>query len=524
MTNENLVLTDEDFLAIEREACERSLATFTKRSWHVIEPATRLIWNWHLDALCAYIEAFYRQDIPKLILNVPPGSMKSILFSVTGPAWAWAKWPHFRMLNMTNEEGLARRDGQRMLDIIQSDWFQELWGEDTVLTSKKPGALLYDTTQKGFRQGLGLSGNISGKRGNFILLDDPVDTKKAFSDQVNSEVNNTYDQAVSTRLNSIAKDCIGLIQQRTREDDLTGHLMKKKATSFVQVRIPMEYEGEPGYDPVKDLGPEYAHLADPRTKEGELMFPERFPRSAVEALKEDLGSYGTASQLQQRPEPLGGAIIKKTFWQKWPKDQSPPFCVQIFDSWDTAYTEKDYKEAAYSARTTWGIFEEEATGRHAMIMLGRWYGRVGYPELKKEMRKSYKMNGCDRVLIEKKASGISLYQDARRIAGISVRGFNPGRLDKIARAHLATPMMEAGLVFIPDGRAWAEDVVERVSKFPMGAAPCADLTDTITQAIIYVRNKGWAQPPDNDRPEDVPDDLSEEQQEDGSGKRKPAYG
>ena len=77
MSDENLVLTDEDFLAIEREACERSLATFTKRSWHVIEPATRLIWNWHLDALCAYIEAFYRQDIPKLILNVPPGSMKS---------------------------------------------------------------------------------------------------------------------------------------------------------------------------------------------------------------------------------------------------------------------------------------------------------------------------------------------------------------------------------------------------------------------------------------------------------------
>jgi len=509
-----IILSEADWIAIERELCERSLEEFTKRAWSIIEPAEELIWNWHITVLCVYIEKYYKQVIKKLILNVPPGSMKSILFSVMGPCWAWAQWPHYRILNLTNEKGLAIRDSMRMKDIITSEWYTRLWGGKVILSEGKNEKTLYENTAKGFRQSLGMAGNISGKRGNFLNFDDPIDAKLAFSDIINTDVNFTFDQACSSRLNSMARDCIGLIAQRTRIDDLTGHVTSKKHTQWVHVKIPMEYEGIDSYDPVADLGKEYAYLRDPRKTKGELMFPARFPKESLLAWKEYLGEYGTASQLQQNPSPIGGGIIKKHYWTKWPKDKPLPVCFHVFASYDTAYTEQDYKAAAYTARTTWGVFHDELSGRPAMILIDTWKGRVAYPDLRKEVKEHFKQTHLDRVVVEKKASGYSLYQDLRRIRGISIRGYNPGKLDKTARAHNATPLMEAGLVYFPD-RKWAEELIDIVATFPTGAPPCKDLTDSLSQAINYVRNKGWAQPdiddPDHDIPvEKIDDDYESE--------------
>lgn len=512
---------------LSRIECEESLAEFTRQAWHIIEPGTALKWNWHLDVLCAYIEAFFGGRIKRLIMNVPPGSMKSILFSVMGPAWDWARNPSDRILNLTNEIGLATRDNRRMRQIIESDWYQDRWGEKYSLAKDQQEKTLFENTSRGFRQGLGLGGNITGKRGNRLLIDDPVDAKKAFSDTIIVEANDTYDQAVSSRLNDPVEDSIGLIMQRLRQDDLTGHLLKKKARKWVCVRIPMEYEGEPGYDPIADLGPEYAHLADPRKRVGELMFPDRFPRDVVESMKEDLGAYGTAGQLQQRPTPLGGGILKKTWWRKWPKGKALPPAVHIFSSVDSAFSERDRKLAAYSARTTWMVFEDESTGKHALLLLSAWWERVGYPDLRTALRTHCRQTELDCLLIERKASGISLIQDLRRIKRprINVRGFDPGQLDKTARAHIASPMFESGLVYYPE-REWAEQVVDYVAAFPNGAPPSSDITDTVTQAVIYTKRRMWAQPPDEVRQEEAREEQSEEWDEDNAEQRsrRSAYG
>lgn len=506
-----------------KAACEESFAEFVRQAWHLVEPGVGLKWNWHLDVLCAYLEAYFDRRINRLIFNVPPGTMKSLIVSVFGPAWAWTKDPSRRFINLTNEVGLATRDSLRMRQVVQSDWYQSRWGDTVQISADQREKMHFANTATGFRQGLGITGSVTGKRGTDLLIDDPLDAQKAFSDVETQTVNDTYDNAISSRLNDLEHDGIVLIMQRLRTNDLTGHLLAKKATKWVQVRIAMEYEGEPGYDPVADLGPEYAHLKDPRKKVGELMFPARFPRQAVEALKEDLGDYGTAGQLQQRPSPLGGGILKKPLWQKWPKDKPFPICHHVFASYDTAYSEADHKAAAYSARTTWGVFDDELTGRTAMIMLDAWYERIDYAGLKKEARRHYKDANCDRMLVERKASGISLIQDMRRWRGVSVVGYDPKRLDKVGRAHLASPMLEAGLVYYPD-RVWAEKVVDFVAAFPNGAPPSADLTDTVTQAINYVRRKGWAMPAEDERRDREPEDMTEEEAEDAPPKKRAAYG
>lgn len=476
----------------KRRECERNLAEFTRAAWHLIEPGTKLVWNWHLDVICTYLEHFFRGDIKRLILNIPPGSMKSILLSVMGPAWVWTWRPESRFINLTNELGLATRDSLRMRQIIQSDWYQSRW--EVNIAPDQREKMHFANDSQGFRQGLGLTGNITGKRGNFLLIDDPMDAKKAFSDVENQTCVDTYDQAVSSRLNDLENDGIALIMQRLRTDDLSGHLLTKKKQKWVHCRIPMEYEGVPAYNPVRDLGTQYTNLIDPRKDEGELMFPARFPQSVVDALKEDLGQFGSAGQLQQLPSPKGGGIIKRHYWRKWPKYKPLPTCLHIFASYDTAYSERDIKSAAYTARTTWGVFKDEINDRAAVILLECWHDRVGYPALRKIAKEHHREWDCDRLLIERKASGQSLLQDMRRLR-IPICGYNPGKADKIERAHLITPVFEAGLVYYPD-RQWAVDFIDHVTLFPTGPPPSADYTDTVTQACQYLKRGWWLTPPE----------------------------
>ncbi len=206
-----------------------------------------------------------------------------------------------------------------------------------------------------------------------------------------------------------------------------------------------------------------------------------------------------------------------------------PAPVHVFSSLDTAYTERDLKNAAYSARTTWMVFEDDSAAlgsRHALLLLSAWWDRVGFPDLRKNIKAHVRAErSLDCLLIEKKASGISLIQDLRRIQRprIMIRGFDPGRMDKVARAEIAAPMFEAGLVYYPD-REWAKKVIEHVGSFPAGAPPSADLTDTVTQAVIFTKRRMWAQPPDEDYPDEVPVEESDEYAEDHPDNSEPAYG
>ena len=531
-------LKKAEAMLVERKHYEGSLAEFTKASWHTIE-SVPLLWNWHLDVVCAYLEAFFEGRIKHLILNIPPGSMKSILLAVMGPAWMWAKRPEARLISITNEIGLATRDNRRMKQVIMSDWYRRLWGGVYGLSRDQQEKTLFENDKLGFRQGLGIGGNITGKRGNFLLLDDLVDAKKAFSDVTIATAIETMDQGIMSRLNNPTEDGIALIMQRLRTNDPTGHLLAKKHTKWVHVRIPQEYEGTPGYDPVKDLGPQFWHLRDPRKKPGDLMFEQRIPPYVIRQFKEDLGEYGYAGQHQQRPSPLSGGIIKRGHWKIWPKDKPLPRILHTFASWDTAFTEIDFKSNAYSARTDWGVWQDpedippharddedhtEHKGRYKLLLLAAWWKRVDFDDLllvaeKVQKRRLHKVN--DAHLIEAKASGQSLIQVMRRRATLRILSFDPktqGGGDKIARAYSVQGLFRAGLVWCPD-RPWAvgtqseggvsgdPGVIDIISAFPTGAPPCSDLTDTVTQALRYLDNGWWIHHPDDDLPPPADDRL-----------------
>lgn len=517
----------------QRRECEASLEAFTRQAWPLIEPGTPLVWNWHLTTLCGYLEAFHANRLPdkRLIINVPPGTLKSILVSVMYPAWAWATSPHERFLAISNEQGLCVRDALRMKAIVTSAWYQSKW--PIKLREDQNEKTLFANHRTGHRQSQGITAATTGKRGSILLIDDPMDAKQAFSEVIRKAVNETYDQSLSTRLNDQVTSGVLLIMQRLHEDDLTGHLLKKTKTRWTKLVIPMRYEGVPTFDAGKDIGrPE---LNDPRTQKGELLFEAKFPKKAVDALEEDLGEYGAAGQLQQRPVPEGGGIIKKHWWRIWPDDQALPVCTHIFHSWDTAFSEADSKLAAYSACTRWGIFWHEQRERYCILALGLWFDRVGYHELRAKVKEFDKKYQPDANLVEKKATGITLIQDLRRASPGRVRVYTP-KEDKISRGHSVSPMVQSGLVYVPN-KTWAvgsldkktPGLIDYIADFPGGSPPAPDVFDTMTQALIYLRSMRWAgdHPDDHDDIEDVPrhDGRSDEEKEDHAPSRRRAiYG
>jgi phage terminase large subunit-like protein len=488
----------------EKIRCEESLYEFTKAAWEVVEPSVKFIENWHLKVVCGYLEAFHYNQLPdkRLIINIPPSGAKSLVTSVTYPCWTWIHNPGERILTFSAEKSLATRDALKMKHIITSEWFQKYWG-DIKLSEDQNEKTLYLNNKFGYRQATGITASNTGKRASLIILDDVLDSKQAFSDIIRQNVNDTWDQSINSRLNDPVTSGVVLIMQRLHQDDLTGHLLKKTKEVWTHLKIPMRYEGTPTFDG-NDIG--RPDLVDPRTKKGELMFPARFPERSVQALEESLGEYGACGQLQQRPSPLGGGIIKKHWWRVWPDDIPLPICDHIFISFDTAFSEADSKNAAFSAATRWGIFWHEQRDRYCILALGMWFDRVGYDELRRIVQEMDKKHKPDILLIEKKATGITLVQDMKRAVPGSVKSYSPGKgEDKISRAHSVSPMLESGQVYIPN-KEWAlgngKDklgLIDYVASFPTGAPPSADLTDTVTAALIYLRAGHWSGDHDDDK-------------------------
>jgi len=301
---------------------------------------------------------------------------------------------------------------------------------------------------------------------------------------------------MSTRLNDAKTGAYVIIQQRLAENDLTGHVIEKDVGEWTHLCLPMKYEADRSF--VANIG-----WKDPRTEEGELLWPDRFGTKEVYGLERSLGPFMSAGQLQQRPEPAGGGVIKREWWLTWGEKAYPPMDY-ILASLDTAYTEKT--ENDYSALTVWGVFsgdvvarsvktedgvERAYTQQHPRVMLmTAWAERLELHELVNKAADTCRSMKVDRLLIENKAAGISVAQEIRRLFGHedwAVMLIDPKSQDKLSRLYSIQHLFAEGMVFSPD-RAWADKVITQVGAFPRGKHD--DLVDTVSQALRHMRELG----------------------------------
>ena len=476
---------------LDAELARRSLAEFVCQSWHVIEPGTPLVWGWAVEAICDHVQALIedRLGFQNLDINVPPGSMKSTIVSVCLPAWVWIQdpkkktglGPGWRVICTSGSDEIAQRDSLRCRDIVVSDWYREAFRPTWGLTKDQNTKHLFKNTVGGWRRAMSAGARITGTRGDCIVVDDPNDAQEAYSQPARDQIITWWDQGAVNRLNNLAKDKRIIIQQRLHEQDLTGYVLKKNRKIWDCLVIRQEYEKPRATDP--DFQPTGLGWVDPRTVEGGLFFPERFPPKVVEEEKVAKGSSGYAGQHQQRPAPAEGAIFKKgpggAPLFRWYNPAAMPRFARIVTSGDTAFKEKE--ENDYSVIFAAGECTEP--GRAGIYLLDRWKERTGYPGLKAKAKTMSEKWRPTAFLIEDKASGQSLIQELKADTTIPVVAVKVDT-DKVSRAHTCVPAWEAGTIYLPEGADWVDDFLEQLYGFPKLAHD--DDVDAFTQLVRYL--------------------------------------
>lgn len=444
-----LDISPSEWLDIEREACRRSLATFVQEAWRVLEPGQEYKHGWHIDCVCAHLEAVTRGELNRLLVNIPPGTMKSLLVSVFWPAWEWGPvgMPFLRYVAASHSETFAIRDTVAMRKLIQSKWYQDRW--PIRLSSDQNEKKKFENLDRGFRQAMAME-SLTGTRGHRVIIDDPHNVEGSLSDSERTRTVRIFRETVTTRVIDPATSAIVVVMQRLHEGDVSGFILSDDY-GYRHLCLPMRF------DPARACrSPIYP---DPRTEDGELLFPARFPADVLARDEKLLGQYAVAAQMQQKPGPRGGGEIRGEWFPRYrvlPKLRT----VEIFA--DTAQKTKERND--YSVFEVWGHGED---GRIYLLDLIR--DKWEAPELRRRAAdfwsKHQDENNARKLLVEDKSSGTGLIQDlTREPYRIPVEGI-PRSVDKLSRVRDAAPQIEAGNVVLPFDAPWVSDFIAECEAF-----------------------------------------------------------
>jgi predicted phage terminase large subunit-like protein len=443
-------LTHEDLLACERELYSRSLIDFIRAAWPVLEPGQPYVHGWHMDAIADHLAAVSSGQIKRLLINVPPGTMKSMATGVFWPAWEWGPLgkPSMRFIGASHEEGLATRDAVRMRRLIQSDWYQERW--PLALAGDQNAKTYFENEATGWRQSCPVR-SMTGRRGDRVTWDDPHSVEDAHSVARLDEATRVFKETLPTRLNSPSDSAIIIIMQRLSDRDVAGHIIEQDL-GYEHLCLPMEFEAP---RKATSIG-----FVDPRTEPGELLFPERFPADVVERDKKVMGPYAVAGQLQQRPAPAQGGEFEPDLIQI--VDAMPAGVTQMCRGWDLAATE---------GGGDWT----------AGVKIGRLAdGRYIVADVKRKQYGTHKRDQLIKATADGDGRGIiqSLPQDPGQagkgqalafvslLAGHMVKT-SPESGDKVVRARPFASQVNGGNVLMLRG-SWNHDFIEELRTFPAG--------------------------------------------------------
>jgi predicted phage terminase large subunit-like protein len=446
------------------------LAAFTRKTFTTVDPGAAYQHNWHIDLIAEYLEACTRGEIKRLIINMPPRYMKSISVSVAWPAWLLGRNPSEQIMAASYADNLSIKLSTDCRLVLQSSWYRDIF-PGTVITGDQNEKRKFVTTQRGHRIATTVGSSIIGEGGNILIVDDPVNAMQALSETERERANLWFDQAYSTRLNDKKNGVMVLVMQRLHQNDLTGHLLEKGGWEHLVIPKVAEKRTIIDFGRVKQV-----------LEPGDVLHPARQSAEDIEREKQAMGSYAFAAQCQQRPTPAEGGIFKRE-WLLERYDTRREVYRSITQSWDTAHKASEINDP--SVCTTWG---ETESGYHLLHVLVQ---RMEYPELKRVAINHAEAWAVDALLIEDKASGQSLIQDLRRESKLPVIAIQP-QGDKVTRASVVSPTVEAGKVILPKQAQWLSDFEDEIFSFPNAAHD--DQVDSVSQFLAWAKNKADAQP------------------------------
>lgn len=477
-------------LMVDAEEKRRSLKQFVMGAWSTVEPSP-YVDGWAVDAICEHLEALISGAIRFLLINIPPRHSKSTICSVLWPVWCWLQKPEDRFLCASYSLDLAIRDNLKKRNLIESPWFQDRYKDlfcvdmvnatlqsthDFVLSGDQNAKRFFTNDHLGYQLATSVGSTTTGQGGSKLLIDDPHSAMEAHSAAERLSAATWFRETWSNRMNDASKDVMIVIGQRIHEEDISGIIINERK-DWTHLNLPAEYE--PSNKCHTLIG-----WSDPRTNEGELLWPERFNQETLNRYKRDLGSLGFAAQYQQRPVPASGGQFKKQWFRYF--EQSGDFYLletpddrlsfpinkcQIFMTVDLAISLK--QSADYTVISVWTM-----TPSKDLLLIDRVRAHLDNPDQQKQISVLYQRYHPTHIDIENVAYQLAIIQQLRK-QGLPVKEFKPIR-DKVSRASSAAIYYEAGMVYHPKNALWLQEWEDELLMFPMGSHD--DQVDTVSMA------------------------------------------
>lgn len=478
------------------ELSKRRLSHFLRAGWHVLEPNTPLEWHWHIECMCDHVQWMLEQWMGRrpqtthnLVINVPPGSLKSRILSVYAPAWMWLpeNCPSWGLLALSSIPSVAQRDARNTRELITSEWYRQSFNIQWDIRPDQDAIGDFGTTAGGSRQSQGLNAGVTGTRKDALFIDDPNDVKDISETKLNQVWGNWY--AARNRLNDLRRAVRIGIQQRTHELDWTGRVLEKG--DWEHLCIPMDYLPPDYVDSDGNVvkcacGKVHCDTTlgknDPRIELGEVLHSVRNTPKVLKAEKLALGSLGTAGQLNQRPSTLGGNLFKLKHWryfEKLPQDKKGNLHI------DTCILTCDLQfKKEGTSRSAYIVLASKGARRFVIDVIAEKMGITESIATIKELYAKHKTpHGApliQKILIEDKANGPAVMDMLEGVLPGVVASQPNG--DKMSRANAVLPQVEAGNVALLEGEPWHDEFKGECAGFPN--ATYDDIVDALSQGLI----------------------------------------
>jgi len=453
-----------------RAVARTDFNTFVHRAFLELNPSVPFMPTWHNELIASKLEACRRGEIKRLIINVPPRSLKSLQAAAAFPAFVLGNEASAQIICVSYGQDLANKHSFDCRNLISSAWYRKIFPK-TQLSPQKQSLQEFITTQNGFRLATSVGGVLTGRGADIIIIDDPLKPDEAVSETQRKATNEWYDYTLYSRLNDKRTGCIIIIMQRLHEDDLVGHVLEQE--EWEHVRLPAIAPEEETHVICSFFGARTIRRAA-----GDALHPEREPLAVLQHIRRTIGEYNFAGQYQQQPSPLGGGMVKAEWFKFYVPGEQPAKFEIMFQSWDTA--NKNTELSDYSVCTTWGL------KRKKLYLLNVYRQRLEFPELKRAIVSRASHFRPSNIIIEDKASGTALIQDLIRDGVSGVTSYEPA-MDKVMRLHSVSSTIENGFVYLPEKAEWLAEYLHELTTFP--STKHDDQADSTSQALDWVKTR-----------------------------------
>lgn len=458
--------------------------SFVQKVFNAVSPNAKYLDNWHIDVICNELIDMLNGINNRLIINIPPRYMKSIICSIAFPAFILGHNPEASVICVSYSDDLATKFANDCKKIIESYWYQEIF-PNTKLAKKSTTDL--ETTKGGNRYSTSINGTLTGRGADYIIIDDPIKPQDSFSETIRDKTNEWYGSTLYSRLNNKKEGKIVVIMQRLHEEDLTGYLINTDS-NFKLIKIQAVAEQDEQWI-IKNK-----FTSKKRTiirKKDEALHVEREDINKLTQARAYMGEYNFAGQYQQNPAPREGGIIKKKWFKFYNREELlkavENHSVQvktIIQSWDTANKIEDNNDYSVSITVLRDVYNNN-------YVLDCYREKLEFPSLIKKIIQIYNLakekyeHKID-VLIEDKASGTQIIQTLQQSHMIYPIAVKPEH-DKESRLMGVSHLIENGSCLFPnDNPSWWFDFERELLRFPQSKHD--DQCDALSQVLIHQTN------------------------------------